>query len=119
MSAHRQRRSGGSPRPVDADYVLDTRILGRHILPNMLGLVAVLAALELGSILLAMAALSFLGLGEQPPAADWGVMLNDGRPYFRTYPHLMLLPGLCIFLVALGSNLLGDALRDLLDPRRR
>ncbi len=97
----------------------DSRILLQHILPNILGLVAVLAALELGSILLAMAALSFLGLGEQPPAADWGVMLNDGRPYFRTYPHLMLLPGLCIFLVALGSNLLGDALRDLLDPRRR
>jgi len=97
----------------------DRRILGRHILPNTLGLVAVLTALELGSMLLAMAALSFLGLGEQPPAADWGVMLNDGRPYFRTYPHLMLLPGLCIFAVALGANLLGDALRDLLDPRRR
>ncbi|MBI2911330.1 MAG: ABC transporter permease [Chloroflexi bacterium] len=97
----------------------DTRILLHHILPNTLGLVAVLAALELGSMLLAMAALSFLGLGEQPPAADWGVMLNDGRPYFRTYPHLMLLPGLCIFLVALGANLLGDALRDILDPRRR
>jgi ABC-type antimicrobial peptide transport system permease subunit len=65
------------------------------------------------------AALSYLGLGDRAPAAEWGAMLNDGRPYFRSQPWLMALPGLCICLVALAANLLGDLLRDLLDPRSR
>lgn len=95
------------------------QILWRHILPNLAAQVLVIATLDLGSVILSIAALSFLGLGDQPPAADWGAMLNDGRPFFRTYPHLMVLPGLCIFLVVLGANLLGDAMRDLTDPRFR
>lgn len=76
----------------------------------------VLATLDLGSVVLSIAALSFLGLGDRPPAAEWGSMLNDGRVYFRLHPHLMVLPGICIFLLVLGANLLADSLRDLLDP---
>lgn len=66
-------------------------------------------------MLLIVSSLSFLGLGVQPPTADWGVMLNDARPYFGQVPFLIFGPGLCITLVALASNLLGDAVRDLAD----
>jgi len=94
----------------------DFHVLRRHLLPNILGPAVVLATLDLGSVVLSIAALSFLGLGDRPPAAEWGSMLNDGRVYFRLHPHLMVLPGICIFLLVLGANLLGDSLRDLLDP---
>lgn len=95
----------------------DIHILRRHVCPNILGPVLVLATLDLGTVVLAISALSFLGLGNQPPTAEWGAMLNDGRPYFRSHSHLMLVPGVAIFLLVLGANLLGDTLRDAFDPR--
>jgi peptide/nickel transport system permease protein len=95
------------------------RVLRRHLLPNLLPMVVVLATLDFGALLLAVSSLSFLGLGAQPPTADWGAMLNDGRPYVGQAPWLVVLPGACITLVALASNLLGDGLRDRFDPTRR
>ncbi len=111
----------------ETEYVLaaravgasDTHILKKHVCPNILGPVLVLATLDLGTVVLAISALSFLGLGNQPPTPEWGTMLNDGRPYFRSHPYLMLAPGMAIFLLVLGTNLLGDTLRDAFDPRRQ
>jgi peptide/nickel transport system permease protein len=93
------------------------RILWRHVLPNVVPPVIVLATLEMGQLILAIAGLNFLGLGAQPPTPEWGAMLNEGRPFLQTAPQLMISPGLAISLVVLGFNLLGDGLRDLLDPR--
>jgi len=93
------------------------RIIFRHILPNILGPVIVLASLEMGTLILIIAGLNFLGLGVQPPTAEWGAMLNQGRPYFQLAPEQMLYPGLMITFTVLGFNLLGDGLRDVLDPR--
>ena len=95
------------------------RVLLRHLLPAIAGQVAVLTSLDFGRIILAISALSFLGLGMRPPAPEWGAMLNEARTFFARNPELMLYPGLAIFLSVLGANLLGDALRDALDPRRR
>ena len=92
-------------------------VMLRHILPNVVPSVLVLATLELGGLILAISGLSFLGLGAQPPTPEWGTMLNDGRPFFQRAPQLMLYPGLAITLVVVGCNLLGDGLRDVLDPR--
>jgi len=91
----------------------------RHVLPHVLPTVAVLASLDMGNLLLAISALSFLGVGAQAPTPEWGRMLNDARPFLWQAPHLMLFPGLAIFLVVLAFNFLGDGLRDLLDPRLR
>lgn len=96
-----------------------TRIVLRHVLPNVVPSVLVLATLELGGLILAISGLSFLGLGAQPPTPEWGTMLNDGRPFFQKAPQLMLYPGLAITVVVAGCNLLGDGLRDVLDPRLR
>lgn len=93
------------------------RLAVRHILPNVISPVVVLASLDMGSLLLSISALSFLGLGAQAPAPEWGRMLNDARPFMQTAPHLMLFPGLAIFLTVMAFNLLGDGLRDALDPR--
>ena len=93
------------------------RILVRHVLPNILAPIAVYTSLEMGAILLAISALSFLGLGVNPPTAEWGSMLSSAKPYIDVAPQLMILPGAAIFLFALGFNLLGDGLRDALDPR--
>lgn len=93
------------------------RIIFLHLLPNVIGPVIVLATLELGTLLLAISGLSFLGLGAQPPTPEWGSMLNDGRRLFISAPQLMLYPGAAISLAVLGFNLLGDGLRDVLDPR--
>jgi peptide/nickel transport system permease protein len=79
----------------------------------------VLASLELGALMLAISGLSFLGLGAQPPTPEWGTMLSDGRLFFQNAPQLMLYPGLAITLAVIGSNLLGDGLRDVLDPRMK
>jgi ABC-type dipeptide/oligopeptide/nickel transport system permease subunit len=95
------------------------RVLLRHLLPTILGQVAVLTSLDFGRIILAISSLSFLGLGIRPPAPEWGAMLNESRLFFARNPELMFYPGLAIFLTVLGANLLGDALRDALDPRRR
>ena len=93
------------------------RIILRHIAPNILGPIIVIASLDVGWIILGIAGLNFLGLGAQPPAPEWGAMLNDARPHLQTAPRLLLLPGAAIFVAVLGFNLLGDGLRDVLDPR--
>jgi peptide/nickel transport system permease protein len=95
------------------------RVLLRHVLPNVIGPAVVLATSNLGSVILSLAALSFLGLGIQPPTPEWGMMINDARPYFQRLPWQMIAPGLCIVLTVLAVNLSGDALRDALDPRTR
>jgi len=92
-------------------------IIMRHMLPNVLSPVIVLATLDMGSLILAISGLSFLGLGAQPPTPEWGAMLNDGRPYMQVVPRLMVYPGLAIMTVVLAFNLLGDGLRDALDPK--
>jgi peptide/nickel transport system permease protein len=97
----------------------NARVLWRHILPNVVPPVIVLATLEMGQLILAIAGLNFLGLGAQPPTPEWGAMLNEGRPFLQIAPQLMIYPGLTISLVVLGFNLLGDGLRDMLDPRLR
>ena len=109
------------------EYVLSARCCGcgsgrmivRHILPNVIPSVIVLATLELGALMLAISGLSFLGLGAQPPTPEWGTMLSDGRRFFLVAPQLMMYPGIAITLVVLGCNLLGDGLRDALDPHQR
>ncbi|MDE2844774.1 MAG: ABC transporter permease subunit [Chloroflexota bacterium] len=95
------------------------RIIFRHIAPSILGPIIVIASLDVGWIILGIAGLNFLGLGAQPPTPEWGAMLNDARQHLQTAPRLLLLPGAAIFLAVLGFNLLGDGLRDLLDPRTR
>ena len=95
------------------------RIVRRHLLPNIVGPVVVLTTLDLGSVMLAISGLSFLGLGVKPPAAEWGSMLSEGRTYLSRAPNMMFFPGMAIFLIVLGFNLLGDGLRDVLDPRTR
>ena len=95
----------------------DPLILGRHILPHLLSPVIVAFSLDVGAKILATAGLSFLGLGTQPPTAVWGSMLATGRQFVVLSPHVVLLPGLAIFVIVLALNLVGDALRDLLDPR--
>lgn len=94
-------------------------IVLRHVLPNVIPSVIVLATLELGGLMLAISGLSFLGLGAQPPTPEWGTMRNNGRPFFQRAPQLMLYPGLAITLVVVGFNLIGDGLRDALDPRMK
>lgn len=95
------------------------RIILRHIFPNVVPLVLVQSTLYMGVALLYSAGLGFLGLGIQPPTPEWGAMLGSGRDYIYSAPHLTVFPGLTIFLSILGFNLLGDGLRDALDPRLR
>jgi peptide/nickel transport system permease protein len=95
------------------------RVLLLHIFPNVIPPIIVLASLELGTLMLALSGLSFLGLGAQPPTPEWGTMLNEGRTLFQGAPQLMIYPGLAITLAVLGFNLIGDGLRDVLDPRMR
>jgi peptide/nickel transport system permease protein len=95
----------------------DAVILGRHVLPHLVSPVVVAFSLDVGAKILVTAGLSFLGLGTQPPTADWGSMLATGRQFVILSPHVALLPGLAIFVIVLGLNLVGDAVRDLLDPR--
>lgn len=111
----------------EQEYVEASRVIGAsnarivtwHILPNVLSPLIVTATITFSFALLSEAALSFLGLGAQPPSASWGVMLSDGRRFMETVPSLAIFPGLAIMVTVLGSNLLGDALRDVLDPRLR
>lgn len=99
--------------------VPNARIIVRHVLPNIVGPLIVLASLDIGSIIILESALSFLGLGVKPPTPSWGGMLADGRAFIRTYPHIAIFPGIAITLTVLAFNLLGDGLRDALDPRSR
>src|SRR5436309_3769064 len=95
------------------------RIVLRHIVPNLLSTLIVQISLALSWSVLTEGALSFLGLSAQPPAPSWGVMLNEGRQYLEFATHLAIFPGLAIMIAVLGFNLLGDGLRDALDPQRR
>ena len=95
------------------------RIAIRHILPNILPALIVQATLSIATAIIAEASLSFLGLGQQPPAPSWGSMLNTAQRFLTNAPWMAVWPGLAIFLVVLSFNLLGDALRDGLDPRQR
>jgi len=109
------------------DYILaeralgssNTRIMLRHILPNAMPPMIVLVTLQLGSLILSEAALSFLGIGIKPPGAAWGAMVYDGYRYMLTNPVLSFAPGLAIMLVVFAFNMVGDGLRDALDPRLR
>jgi peptide/nickel transport system permease protein len=111
----------------ERDYVMAARAIGaraprlimRHMLPNILGPVIVMFTLGIGSIIILEAALSFLGLGVQPPTPSWGRSLSDARPHILRFPHMAIVPGLMITLTVLAFNLIGDGLRDALDPRQR
>jgi peptide/nickel transport system permease protein len=111
----------------ETEYVLAARAIGagrprimlRHVLPNSFTPILVMATLQAGSVVVETAGLSFLGLGAQPPSPDWGAILADGQSYFLSAWWIATFPGLAIFLVVLGFNLVGDALRDQFDPHRR
>jgi len=111
----------------ETDYVEAARAVGnheatimfRHVFPNCLSPVIVYSTLQVGGAILTASILSFLGLGVQPPQPEWGQMVNAGRGWLREAPHIATFPGIAIFLVVMGFNLLGDGLRDVLDPRMR
>ncbi len=93
-------------------------MLWHHVLPNIAGPILVTAALDIGTIIMELAGLSFLGLGAQPPTAEWGAMMNNGRSMLQTAPWVILAPGTAIFLTVAVFNLLGDKLRDVMDPKQ-
>lgn len=95
----------------------NSRIMASHILPNILAPIIVLASVSVAGSILTAASLSFLGLGPQPPTPEWGAMLNDGRAYIRSAWWLTVFPGIALTLTVLSTNLIGDALRDALDPK--
>jgi peptide/nickel transport system permease protein len=97
----------------------DARILVRHVMPNAISPVIVQLTLDVGYAILATASLSFIGLGAQPPSPEWGAMINDARTYFQSAWWFITFPGLALALTVLGFNLVGDGLRDFLDPRTR
>ena len=97
----------------------DSRIILKHILPNITSPIIVQFTLYIASAIITAAALSFLGMGTQPPTPEWGTMLSDGRSYIRTAPYITLFPGLAILMVVVGFNLFGDGLRDALDPKTK
>lgn len=104
---------------VDAAIALGARpliVMLREILPKVAGPILVLATLELGSLIIWISGLSFLGLGAQPPSPEWGTMLADGRDFLLVFPHLMVFPGLMIFITVFALVLIGEGLRDILDP---
>lgn len=111
----------------DSSYVAAARLSGdknyqliyRHILPNIIGPVLVTATLDIGTMMMELAGLSFLGLGAQPPVAEWGSMMSNGRSLLQTYPWVVLSPGFAIFITVVVFNLFGDALRDVYDPKGR
>jgi peptide/nickel transport system permease protein len=109
----------------EREYIEASRVMGnselvtmfRHVLPNCVAPITVLATTMFGWVILSESALSFLGLGVPPPAPSWGNMLASGRPFLTQAPFLIVLPGMCISLTLLGINMLGDAVRDWLDPK--
>ena len=110
----------------ERDYVLaaqcigagDNRIMWVHVLPNAVSPLLIQISLAMGFSVLAESALSFLGLGTQPPQPSWGAMLNESRAYLRTAPWFGIFPGVALAMLLLGLNFLSDAMRDALDPRR-
>lgn len=111
----------------EQDFILASHMTGvrtwaiilQHILPNSLSPIIVTATMGIGGAILSAAALGFLGLGAQPPAPEWGVMISEGVPFLRQTPHMVFFPGMAIMFTVLGFNLLGDGLRDALDPQMR
>jgi peptide/nickel transport system permease protein len=97
----------------------DFRIILKYILPNAMGPIIVQATMSIAGMMLTAAALSFIGMGIQPPAPEWGAMLSEARQFMRTSPYLLVFPGVSILLSALSLNLVGDGLRDALDPKLR
>lgn len=110
---------------VDMDYVdaagsyggSDMRIIFKYVIPNALGPIIVTTTMNVASMILSAAGLSFLGMGVQPPSPEWGALLSDARQYMFTAPHLLYVPGIFIVIAALSFNLAGDGLRDALDPK--
>lgn len=101
-----------------ATGVSDTVIIFRHILPNTISPILVQATVDLGTVILAMGGLAFIGLGTQPPSPDWGLMISEGRTFILDQWWISTYPGVAIFIVVLAFNLLGDTLRDIFDPRQ-
>ena len=112
--AEREREYIAASRSVGQREML---LLARHILPNIVAPLIVVTTTYFATAIVVEASLSFLGLGVPPPAASWGTMLNDGRKFMESAPHIVIFPGIAISLTVLGFNLLGDGLRDVLDPR--
>jgi peptide/nickel transport system permease protein len=98
--------------------VRDSVIIFRHILPNTISPILVQATVDLGTVILAMGGLAFIGLGTQPPSPDWGLMISEGRTFILDQWWIATFPGIAIFIVVLAFNLLGDTLRDIFDPRQ-
>ena len=95
----------------------DLQMIFRHVLPNIAGPILVTSMLDIGTMMMEIAGLSFLGLGAQPPVAEWGSMMSSGRSMLQTYPWIVLSPGLAIFVSVVIFNLLGDTIRDYMDPK--
>lgn len=102
---------------VRAAGISDLRIIFKHILPNISAPIIVQASMGIAQAILGVAGISFIGLGIQPPAPEWGTMLGDGESYLRNYPHIVFVPGIFIIIATLAINLMGDGLRDALDPK--
>ena len=94
----------------------DFRIMMKHILPNAFAPIIVFATMRMATAILSTASLSYLGLGAQPPAPEWGAMISQGQDYMWTSPHLTIVPGIAIMLTVFAFNVVGDGLRDALDP---
>lgn len=111
----------------DSSYIMAAKLSGsstgkilfKHILPNIAGPVLVTAVLDIGTMMMELAGLSFLGLGVKPPMAEWGSMINDGRSMLQIAPWMVLAPGAAIFITVMVFNLLGDTVRDYMDPKER
>ena len=111
----------------DMPYLMAVRLSGsgtckiifKHILPNIFGSILITSVLDIGTMMMELAGLSFIGLGVQPPMAEWGSMINDGRSMLQISPWMVLAPGLAIFITVMIFNLLGDTLRDYMDPKQR
>ncbi|MGE7919783.1 nickel transporter permease [Viridibacillus sp. NPDC093762] len=110
----------------EQNFILAAKICGtpkfiiimKHIFPAIISQVVVLVFMDIGGVILAISSLSFLGLGVQPPEAEWGMMINDSKPFFRNYPSLMLYPGMMVFIVVIAFNVFGEALKDMLDLKK-
>jgi len=110
----------------EKDYIKLARMGGarkyqlilKYVVPNIIPSLIVMATMDIGTMMLEISSLSFLGLGPQPPTPEWGYMLNEGRSYMQTSPGLMVYPGIAIFITVMVFNLLGDSIRDILDPKK-